>query len=126
MAVVSLIFSILAFACGIFALIFKRVGPQGERGATGPQGIQGEVGPKGDIGAQGPKGEDGKNGRNGRNGKNGKDGKDGISVIKTAGDMTGDDIVKLLSSMEVVDLKNAVIKANSFYTNQGEYDYYDM
>lgn len=123
MAVVSLIFSILALASGIFALIFKRVGPQGERGATGPQGIQGEVGPKGDTGAQGPKGEDGKNGRNGRNGKNGKD---GISVIKTAGDMTGDDIVKLLSSMEVVDLKNAVIKANSFYTNQGEYDYYTM
>lgn len=107
MAVVSLVISILALLCGVFALIFKRVGPQGERGAVGPQGIQGERGPKGDTGEKGV---------DGKNGKNGKDGKDGVSVIKETGDLTGEDIIKILSDLEVINFgKGTIIKCDGYY-----------
>ena len=119
MAVVTLVISILALLCGVFALVFKRVGPQGERGAVGPQGIQGERGPKGDTGE---KGADGKNGKNGKDGKDGAvgpqgpKGNDGVSIIKDAGDLSGEDIVRLLSTLEVIDLgKGTVIKCDGYY-----------
>ena len=125
MAVVTLIISILALLCGVFALVFKRVGPQGERGAVGPQGIQGERGPKGDTGEKGEKGTDGKNGKNGKDGKDGKDGavgpqgpkgNDGVSIIKDAGDLSGEDIVRVLSTLKVIDLgKGTVIKCDGYY-----------
>ena len=107
MAVAALIISILALLCGVFALVFKRVGPQGERGAVGPQGPQGEPGPKGDTGEKGA---------DGKNGKNGKDGKDGASVVKEIGDLSGEDVVKLLSALEVVNLgKGTIIKCDGYY-----------
>ena len=53
------------------------------------------------MGPQGPKGEDGR---------------DGVSVIKEAGDLTGEDIVRLLSTLEVIDLgKNTVIKCDGYF-----------
>lgn len=119
MAVVTLGISILALLCGVFALVFKRVGPQGERGAVGPQGIQGERGPKGDTGE---KGADGKNGKNGKDGKDGAvgpqgpKGNDGVSIIKDAGDLSGEDIVRLLSTLKVIDLgEGTVIKCDGYY-----------
>jgi hypothetical protein len=119
MAVATLIISILALLCGVFALVFKRVGPQGERGAVGPQGPQGEPGPKGDTGE---KGADGKNGKNGKDGKDGAvgpqgpKGEDGASVIKEIGDLSGEDVVKLLSALEVVNLgKGTIIKCDGYY-----------
>jgi hypothetical protein len=119
MAVVTLVISILALLCGVFALVFKRVGPQGERGAVGPQGIQGERGPKGDTGE---KGADGKNGKNGKDGKDGAvgpqgpKGNDGVSIIKDMGDLTAEDIVHLLSTLEVINFgKGTVIKCDGYY-----------
>lgn len=122
MTVVTLVISILALLCGVFALVFKRVGPQGERGAVGPQGIQGERGPKGDTGE---KGADGKNGKNGKDGKDGavgaqgpkgENGRDGISVIKDGGDISGEEIVRLLSELPIIDLgKGTVIKCDGYY-----------
>lgn len=119
MDVVTLVISILALLCGVFALVFKRVGPQGERGAVGPQGIQGERGPKGDTGE---KGADGKNGKNGKDGKDGAvgpqgpKGNDGISVIKEAGDLSGEEIVRLLSELPIIDLgEGTVIKCDGYY-----------
>lgn len=122
MAVIALIISILALGCGIFSLVFKRVGPQGERGAMGPQGLQGIQGEKGEKGkdgkngkdgadgAQGPKGEDGAQGPKGENGR------DGISVIKDGGDISGEEIVRLLSELPVIDLgKGTVIKCDGYY-----------
>lgn len=116
MAVVTLVISILALLCGVFALVFKRVGPQGERGAVGPQGIQGERGPKGDTGEKGADGKNGKNGKDGAVGPQGPKGNDGVSVIKEAGDLSGEDIVRLLSTLEVIDLgKGTVIKCDGYY-----------
>lgn len=119
MTVVTLVISILALLCGVFALVFKRVGPQGERGAVGPQGIQGERGPKGDTGE---KGADGKNGKNGKDGKDGAvgpqgpKGNDGVSVIKEAGDLSGEEIVRLLSELPIIDLgKGTIIKCDGYY-----------
>lgn len=110
MAVVTLVISILALLCGVFALVFKRVGPQG---------IQGERGPKGDTGE---KGADGKNGKNGKDGKDGAvgpqgpKGNDGVSIIKDMGDLTAEDIVHLLSTLEVINLgKGTVIKCDGYY-----------
>ena len=75
--------AIIALACGVFAIVFKRVC------------LQGEVVP------QEPKGEDGK---------------DGVSVIKEAGDLTGEDIVKLFSTLKVIDIgKGTVIKYDGYF-----------
>jgi hypothetical protein len=116
MAVVTLVISILALLCGVFALVFKRVGPQGERGAVGPQGIQGERGPKGDTGEKGADGKNGKNGKDGAVGPQGPKGNDGVSIIKDAGDLSGEDIVRLLSTLKVIDLgEDTVIKCDGYY-----------
>lgn len=128
MAVIALIISILALGCGIFSLVFKRVGPQGERGAMGPQGPQGIQGPKGEKGEKGEKGKDGKNGKDGAvgaqgpkgedgaQGPKGENGRDGISVIKDGGDISGEEIVRLLSELSVIDLgKGTVIKCDGYY-----------
>ena len=100
MVIACLVISILALACSIFSILFKKVGPQG------PQGEKGEKGDKGEAGVQGPQGE---------KGEKGEDGKDGVSVLKEAGDITGEDIVKLLSQMDVIDLGKTHIKCDGFY-----------
>lgn len=122
MTVVTLVISILALLCGVFALVFKRVGPQGERGAVGPQGIQGERGPKGDTGEKGADGKNGKNGKDGKDGavgpqgEQGPKGDDGVSVIKEAGDLSGEEIVRLLSELPIIDLgKGTIIKCDGYY-----------
>ena len=116
MTVVTLVISILALLCGVFALVFKRVGPQGERGAVGPQGIQGERGPKGDTGEKGADGKNGKDGKDGAVGPQGPKGNDGVSIIKDAGDLSGEDIVRLLSTLKVIDLgEDTVIKCDGYY-----------
>lgn len=122
MVVVTLVISILALLCGVFALVFKRVGPKGERGAVGPQGIQGERGPKGDTGEKGADGKNGKNGKDGAvgpqgpQGEQGPKGDNGVSVVKEAGDLSGEDIVRLLSTLEVIDLgKGTIIKCDGYY-----------
>ena len=79
MVIACLVISILALACSIFSIFFKKVGPQG------PQGIKGDKG------------------------------EDGVSVLKEAGDITGEDIVKLLSQMDVINLGKAHIKCDGFY-----------
>lgn len=74
MAVVTLVISILALLCGLFALVFKRVGPQGPKG------------------------------------------NDGVSIIKDMGDLTAEDIVRLLSTLEVINFgKGTVIKCDGYY-----------
>lgn len=100
MVIACLVISILALACSIFSILFKKVGPQG------PQGEKGEKGDKGETGVQGPQGE---------KGEKGEDGKDGVSVLKEDGDITGEDIIKLLSQMDVIDLGKAHIKCDGFY-----------
>ena len=128
MTVAALIISILALLCGVFSLVFKRVGPQGERGPIGPQGIQGEQGPKGDTGEKGADGKNGKNGKDGKDGavgpkgeqgppgERGPKGEDGVSVIRETGDLSAEDIVKLLSALEVIDLgKGTIIKCDGYY-----------
>lgn len=101
MNVVTLVISVLALLLSVFSLVFKRVGPKGERGAVGPQGPQGEKG------EQGEKGKDGKNGKNGH---------DGVSIIKEGGDISAEDIVRLLSTLNVIDLgKNTIIKCDGYF-----------
>ena len=100
MVIACLVISILALACSMFSILFKKVGPQG------PQGEKGEKGDKGETGVQGPQGE---------KGEKGEDGKDGVSVLKEVGDITGEDIVKLLSQMDVIDLGKTHIKCDGFY-----------
>ena len=97
MVIACLVISILALACSIFSIFFKKVGPQG------PQGIKGD---KGETGVQGPQGE---------KGEKGDKGEDGVSVLKEDGDITGEDIVKLLSQMDVINLGKAHIKCDGFY-----------
>ena len=122
MAIIALVLAILALACGVFAIVFKRVGPQGEVGPMGPQGPQGVQGPKGEKGNKGTNGTNGVDGAQGPQGEvgpqgpKGEDGKDGVSVIKEAGDLTGEDIVKLLSTLKVIDLgKGTVIKCDGYF-----------
>lgn len=115
MVIACLVISILALACSIFSILFKKVGPQGpqgekgDKGETGSRGLKGEKGDKGEAGVQGPQGE------KGEKGDKGEDGKDGVSVLKEAGDITGEDIVKLLSQMDVINLGKAHIKCDGFY-----------
>lgn len=132
--IVSFILSLFAFGLSITALVFKKEGPQGPKGDKGEPGDKGEVGPqgekgerglkgsKGDVGPQGEKGEPGKDGKDGVDGKPGKDGKDGASIIKEVGDLSAEDIVKTLSSVEKLDIPNTVINAKTVYAKGGFYD----
>lgn len=112
MVIACLVISILALACSIFSILFKKVGPQGPQGEKGEKGDKGETGSRG---IKGDKGETGVQGPQGEKGEKGEDGKDGVSVLKEAGDITGEDIVKLLSQMDVIDLGKAHIKCDGFY-----------
>lgn len=118
MVIACLVISILALACSIFSILFKKVGPQGPQGEKGEKGDKGEDGSrgmKGDKGETGVQGSQGPQGEKGEKGDKGEDGKDGISVLKEVGDITGEDIVKLLSQMDVIDLGKAQIKCDGFY-----------
>ena len=126
--VVSLIFAVAAMSLSVF--VFLKGGPQGkegpvgpqgpkgEKGAKGPQGEKGDKGDKGDVGPQGPVGPQGDKGADGKNGRDGKDGKDGVSVIKETGDLTGEDIVRLLSSMEEINIPNTTIRVFKAYAEE--------
>lgn len=50
-----------------------------------------------------------------KNGKGGKNRKDGKSVVKEVGDLTAEDVVSLLSKLEILSLSKTNIKANGFY-----------
>ena len=118
MVIACLVISILALACSIFSILFKKVGPQGPQGEKGEKGDKGEDGSrgmKGDKGETGVQGSQGPQGEKGEKGDKGEDGKDGVSVLKEVGDITGEDIVKLLSQMDVIDLGKAHIKCDGFY-----------
>ena len=115
MVIACLVISILALACSIFSILFKKVGPQGPQGEKGDKGDKGEAGSRGIKGDKGETGVQGPQGEKGEKGDKGEDGKDGVSVLKEAGDITGEDIVKLLSQMDVIDLGKAHIKCDGFY-----------
>lgn len=112
MVIACLVISILALACSIFSILFKKVGPQGPQGEKGEKGDKGEAGSRG---IKGDKGETGVQGPQGEKGEKGDKGEDGVSVLKEAGDITGEDIVKLLSQMDVIDLGKTHIKCDGFY-----------
>jgi hypothetical protein len=126
--VVSLIFAVAAMGLSVFALLKggpqgkeRPVGPQGPKGEKGAKGPQGERGDKGDVGPQGPvgpQGEKGVDGKNGRDGKDGVNGRDGVSVIKETGDLTGEDIVRLLSSMKEINIPNTTIRVFKAYVEE--------
>ena len=119
MAIVALIFSILALGCGIFAVLTKKVGPQGPQGEIGPQGPQGPQCEKGAKGAKGDAGRDGVDGAQGPQGEvgpQGPKGEDGVSILKEAGDLTGEDIVRMLSMLKEINLgKGTIIRCDGFY-----------
>lgn len=115
MVVVALVLSILSLGFSILTFITKRVGPQGPKGETGPQGPKGENGLQGPQGPQGPKGIAGKTGPHGEIGPQGPKGKDGESILKETGDLTGQDIVNILSKMESIEFPNSDVKAKNFY-----------
>lgn len=126
-ALVAVIFSAMTYVKGGPQGEMGPQGPQGEMGPQGPQGEKGERGergPKGkqgETGPQGPQGEMGPQGPQGEKGEDGKDGKDGVSVIKETPDLTGEDIVKLLSHMRTINLPNTEIHAaNGFYQDKGK------
>jgi hypothetical protein len=135
LSITSLVLAILGFSLALYSVITKKEGPQGpkgemgprgfvgEKGDEGPQGPKGDRGPKGDKGEkgeEGPKGEKGKDGKDGKNGKDGKDGKDGVSVLKDKNDITGEDIIELLSHMTVINLPNTEIHAaKGFFQDEG-------
>lgn len=126
--VISLIFAVAAMSLSVFVLLkggpqgkegpVGPQGPKGEKGAKGPQGEKGDKGDKGDVGPQGPVGPQGDKGADGKNGRDGKDGKDGVSVIKETGDLTGEDIVRLLSSMEEINIPNTTIRVFKAYAEE--------
>lgn len=121
MNVISLILAILAFGLSLFAVIYKKEGPQGPKGEKGDKGDEGDRGPKGTKGDKGDKGEEGPKGERGKDGRDGQNGKDGISVIKNEGDITAEDIIKLLASVSVINLPNTEIHAsNGFYQDKGK------
>lgn len=134
MSIISLVIAIIACCLSIYAVIARKEGPQGlqgERGPKGEQGPQGERGPKGskgDKGEQGPQGERGPQGEkgpkgdDGHDGKNGVDGKDGISVIKNDGDISSEDLIKILSNLQSIKLPNTKIEAHSFYSTEAKKD----
>ena len=124
LSIISLVLSLVAIGVCAYLFLNPKVGPQGEQGPKGDKGdkgndgLQGARGERGMRGLQGERGEvgpQGERGEKGETGENGKDGKDGISVIKEAGDVSGDDIVKVLSNMSIVSLPNTVIKAKAIY-----------
>jgi hypothetical protein len=133
-SIVSFILALLAFGLSIAALVIKKEGPQGPKGEKGDKGEPGEMGPqgekgerglkgsKGEMGPQGEKGEPGKDGKDGADGKPGKDGKNGASIIKEVGDLSAEDIVKTLSTVEKLDIPNTVINAKIVYAKDGFYD----
>lgn len=91
-----IILTVISLVAALVAVIFSTMtyvkgGQQGEMGPQGPQGEKGE------------------------------DGKDGVSVIKETPDLTGEDIVKLLSHMRTINLPNTEIHAaNGFYQDKGK------
>ena len=95
MIILSIISLVVALVAVTFStMTYVKGGPQGEMGPQGPQGEKGE---------------------------DGKDGKDGVSVIKETPDLTGEDIVKLLSHMRIINLPNTEIHAaNGFYQDKGK------
>jgi hypothetical protein len=116
MQVITLIISILALCCGLFSILYRKRGPQGPQG---PQGVPGPKGEKGDMGPQGATGEKGFTGPRGEKGPQGpigENGKDGVSVIKEAGDLSGEDIVNVLSEMREINLgKDTVIICDGYF-----------
>lgn len=113
MQIVTLIISILALCCGVFSILVRKEGPQGPQGAIGPKGDKGEMGPQGPTGDRGPKGPKGDKGEIGPQGPTGEN---GVSVIKEAGDISGEDIVKVLSEMKEINLgKDTIIKCDGFF-----------
>ncbi len=122
MSIISLVLAIIAFGLSIYAVIVRKEGPQGPQGAKGPQGERGAKGPKGDKGEQGPQGERGLQGDKGPKGDNGVDGKDGISVIKNEGDISSEDLIKILSNLQSIELPNTKIEAHSFYSTEAKKD----
>ena len=127
-SIVNFILALLAFGLSIAALVIKKEGPQGpkgdkgEPGEVGPQGEKGERGLKGSKGDVGPQGEKGEPGKDGKDGADGKPGKDGVSIIKEVGDLSAEDIVKTLSTVEKLDIPNTVINAKTVYAKDGFYD----
>lgn len=119
MQIVTLIISILALCCGVFSILVKKEGPQGPQGPKGPIGPTGPKGDKGEMGPQGPagdKGPKGSKGDKGEMGPQGATGENGVSVIKEAGDISGEDIVKVLSEMKEINLgKDTIIKCDGFF-----------
>ena len=126
LSITNLVLAILGFSLALYSVITKKEGPQGPKGEMGPRGFVGEKGdegpkgPKGDRGPKGDKGEKGQEGPKGEKGKDGKDGKDGVSVLKDKNDITGEDIIELLSHMTVINLPNTEIHAaKGFFQDEG-------
>lgn len=115
MVIAALIMAILALACSVFAILFKKEGPQGPQGEMGPQGPKGD---KGDQGERGPKGTKGDKGDKGDVGPQGPKGKDGKSVIKEPGDMSAEDVHNLLSELKELNLPETTVTGKSFFESE--------
>lgn len=130
LSITSLVLAILGFSLALFSVITKKEGPQGPKGEIGPQGLKGDKGDKGDEGNRGPKGakgdkgdkgDEGPKGERGKDGRDGQNGKDGISVIKNAGDISAEEIIKILASVSVINLPNTEIHAaKGFFQDKGK------
>ena len=132
MNIIGLVLAIFAFGLSLFSIFYKKEGPQGpkgdkgDKGEIGPQGPKGDKGdegnrgPKGAKGDKGDKGDEGPKGERGKDGRDGQNGKDGISVIKNAGDISAEEIIKILTSVSVINLPNTEIHAaKGFFQDEG-------
>lgn len=127
--IISLLLAIVAFCLALFAAVWKKAGPEGpqgpkgEKGDPGEKGERGAAGRKGDTGEKGEKGEKGDKGDKGEDGApgaDGKDGQDGLSIIKNAGDLSKEDILKVLTGDgEKIDFGDAIVGGKRFYGKEG-------